>query len=146
MVPGPCELLFLPLAIADPGRVWRLAAAATAGSVLGGCVAYWLGAAAFESVGRPLLHLLRVGDDTTARAMALLAQYGWLFILVSVLTPISAKAVSIGAGAAGMAFPVFALALLAGRATRFAIDVLLLRVGRDVLQRVLQRRRTPPAD
>lgn len=139
VVPGPSELLVIPMVLAYPERGWRIAAAATAGSVLGGCMAWWLGATAFESIGRPLLAHVGVADDTLTRAMALLAQYGAPFVLGSTLTPISAKAVSIGAGAAGMPLPLFALALTAGRALRFSVDVLLLRASAGLLHRLRLR-------
>ncbi|MCC7052405.1 MAG: DedA family protein [Gemmatimonadaceae bacterium] len=143
VVPGPSELLLAPLVLADPPRGWRLAAAATTGSVLGGCIAWWLGAAAFETIGRPLLGYIGISDTMLARAMALMARHGWLFIIGSVLTPVSAKAVSIGAGAVGMPLPVFALALTTGRALRFSVVVVLLRTSAGVLHR-WRLQRFPP--
>lgn len=139
VVPGPAELLLLPLALADPSRAWVLALAATSGSVLGGCIAYWLGAAAFVAVGKPLLAMLGVTDATLARAIALMAQHGWWFILGSTLTPLSTKAVSIGAGAVGVPFPIFALALGIGRTLRFSLVALLVRASAGTLQRWRQR-------
>jgi membrane protein YqaA with SNARE-associated domain len=139
VVPGPAELLYLPLALADPTRAWPLAVAAMSGSVLGGCVAYWIGVAAFATVGKPLLAMLGIGDATLARAIALMADHGWLFIVGSTLTPLSAKAVSIGAGAVGMPFPVFAFALAIGRALRFSIDAILVRATAGLLHRLRER-------
>jgi membrane protein YqaA with SNARE-associated domain len=139
VVPGPAELVFAPLALAEPKRAWPLAFAAMAGSILGGCVAYWLGVAAFASIGKPLLRFIGVSDATLAQAIAMMAKHGWMFIVISTLTPISAKAVSIGAGAAGMAFPVFAMALGVGRVLRFSIDVLLLQFGREAVTRLVSR-------
>jgi membrane protein YqaA with SNARE-associated domain len=139
VVPGPAELVLLPLALADPSRAWMLALAATTGSVLGGCIAYWIGAAAFQAVGQPLLALLGISDARLARAMAMMTQYGWWFIVGSTLTPLSTKAVSIGAGAAGVPFPVFAAALAVGRTLRFSFDALLVRASAGVLYRWRQR-------
>ena len=139
VVPGPAELLLVPLAIADPARAWPLAIAAMCGSVLGGCIAFWLGVAAFATVGKPLLTLLGISDATVAQALALMARYGWLFIVASTLTPISSKAAAIGAGAAGMPFPLFAFALGVGRVLRFSIDVLLIRASAGMLHRLRQR-------
>ncbi len=139
VVPGPAELLLVPLAIAEPARAWPLAIAATSGSVLGGCIAFWIGVAAFAAVGKPVLATFGISDATLAQAMALMASHGWLFIVGSTLTPISTKAASIGAGAVGMPFPVFALALGAGRVLRFTLDVLLLRAGAGLLHRLRQR-------
>jgi membrane protein YqaA with SNARE-associated domain len=139
VVPGPVELLLIPLAAADPPRAWRLSASALAGSVLGGCIAFALGGAAFAAVGKPLLHVLGISDATLARAMAMMVRHGWLFVLGSTLTPLSTKAVAVGAGAVSMPFPTFALALLVGRALRFSLDVLLLRAGAGVLHRLRLR-------
>jgi membrane protein YqaA with SNARE-associated domain len=136
VVPGPAELLLIPLALADRAKAWPLAIAAAAGSVLGGCVAYWLGVAAFATVGKPLLALIGITDAALARAMALMVDHGWLFILGSTLTPISSKAVSIGAGAVGMPFPLFALALGLGRVIRFSIDATLVRASAGLLHRL----------
>lgn len=139
VVPGPAELLLVPLVIADPARAWPLALAATTGSVLGGCVAYALGIAAFATVGKPLLAMLGVSDAMLAQGMALMAEHGWLFIVGSTLTPISTKAVAIGAGAVGLPFPLFALALTIGRGLRFSLDVLVLRASSGLLHRLQQR-------
>ncbi len=139
VVPGPSELLMVPLSIAEPRRTIPLAVAAWLGSVLGGFLAYWLGAAAFEPVGRPLLAFLGVGDVGIAKAAALMAKYGWLMIVGSTLTPLSTKALTITAGATGMAFPMFAMALTAGRTLRYALIVLLLRASEGYFHRLRQR-------
>jgi membrane protein YqaA with SNARE-associated domain len=133
VVPGPSELMLIPLAAADPPKAWRLAAAAVAGSTLGGCVAFWIGAATFEALGKPLMAFLGISGATLAYAMTMMTKYGALFVIGSTLTPISAKAVSIAAGASGMVFPQFALSLLLGRAVRYFADVLMLRVGRQAI-------------
>ena len=68
-----------------------------------------------------------------------MVKHGWLFIVGSTLTPMSTKAVAIGAGAAGMPFPLFALALTIGRGVRFSLDVLILRASSGLLHRIQQR-------
>ncbi|HYW51649.1 MAG TPA: VTT domain-containing protein [Gemmatimonadaceae bacterium] len=139
VVPGPAELLLVPLAVADPPRRWQLVTVASIGSVLGGCVTYWIGSAAYESVGRPMLAFFGVGDAAVSRVTALMLRYGWAFIVVSTLTPISTKAVSIGAGSLGLPFPLFVSALAVGRSLRFTLDVLVLRASADALQRLRTR-------
>ena len=139
VVPGPAELLLVPLAIADPPRAWKLAAAAVTGSVLGACVAYWLGAAAFATIGRPMLEFLGVSHETLNNAMLMMATHGVLFVIGSTLTPLSTKAVSIGAGAVAMPFPAFLLAIVVGRTLRFSIDALLIRASAGVLHRLRLR-------
>jgi membrane protein YqaA with SNARE-associated domain len=135
VVPGPVELMFAPLAIAEPKRAWSLASAATIGSVLGGCVAYWIGVTAFATVGAKLLALLGVSDAQITESIALMSKHGWWFILGSTLTPISTKVVAIGAGAAGVPLPVFVLSLAAGRVARFALGAVLVQGGRGLIER-----------
>lgn len=139
VVPGPSELLFVPLAIADPPRAKYLALAAWTGSMFGGCVAYLLGALAFEPVARPLLGFLGIGDASIAQVTSLMARYGWLVIMGSTLTPISTKAVMITAGATGLPFPGFIAALAAGRALRYVIILWLLRAGEGPLHRMREK-------
>jgi membrane protein YqaA with SNARE-associated domain len=139
VVPGPAELLLVPLAIADPPRAPRLAAAAWAGSVLGGCVAYAIGALAFDPIARPLLSLLGFGDDTLRTVTSMMARYGWLFILGSTLTPLSTKAIAITAGFTGLPFTAFGASLGVGRLLRFGLVVLLLRASSGPLHRWRER-------
>jgi membrane protein YqaA with SNARE-associated domain len=75
--------------------------------------------------------------------MALMAKYGWLFIVASTLTPLSTKAVSIAAGAAGMPLPLFAAALTLGRGVRFSTVALLMRAGSGAFHHLLIRRSRP---
>lgn len=139
VVPGPAELLLVPLAVADPPRRWPLVVAATTGAAIGGCISYWIGASGFDTLGRPLLAFLGIGNETVTRVLDLMQRYGWLFIVASTLTPISTKMVCLAAGSAGMPFPLFALALTIGRGLRFSADVLLLRAGAGLLQRLRAR-------
>jgi membrane protein YqaA with SNARE-associated domain len=139
VVPGPVELLFLPLAVAEPRKAWTLAAAAATGSVLGGCLAFGLGSSMFAAIGQPVLAAIGVSGDALTDAMGLMARYGWVFVLGSTLTPISTKAVAVAAGATGMAFPAFVAALAAGRVARFSAMVLVLRASSGLLLRLRQR-------
>lgn len=53
--PAPTEAMLIALALGRPRRAWWLGALAAAASVAGGLVGYWIGAAFFDDVGRPLL-------------------------------------------------------------------------------------------
>jgi membrane protein YqaA with SNARE-associated domain len=140
VVPGPSEALFLPLGLADPPRALPLAAWATAGATVGGLFAYAIGAFAFDSVGAPLLGLFGVGPPMLARLEGLFETRGAEIILLSTLSPISTKLVCIGAGAFGVPFPEFALALVAGRAARFFAIGLVLRFAGEGLMRRIEKR------
>src|SRR5215510_10631921 len=51
----PAEVLFVPMGLAKPQRVWRYALIATVASVAGGVFGWYLGHYAYEFVARPVL-------------------------------------------------------------------------------------------
>ena len=51
----PADVLFLPMALAQPARAYRFALIATVASTLGGIAGYMLGAFAFDAIARPVL-------------------------------------------------------------------------------------------
>jgi membrane protein YqaA with SNARE-associated domain len=140
VVPGPSGVVFAPLAVADPPRAPRLAAWSLAGSVLGGCIAYLIGAHAFDELGRTMLAAVGVSDARIASSEALFDRYGWLLVFASTISPLSAKLTCIAAGAFGLPFVQFLPALAFGRALRFGILVVLLRYAGEQLAERLARR------
>ena len=129
VVPGPSDALLVPLGLADPPRAPRLAVAALVGATVGGIVAYAIGALAFEQVGRPILHLLRVSDTLIASSEGTFARRGWELVLLSTISPLPTKMVCMAAGAFGVSPWTFVLALVFGRAARFAAITLVLRLA-----------------
>ena len=140
VMPGPTDTVFVPLGLADPGRVFRLAGWATAGATLGGMAAFAIGALAFDEVGRPLLELLGVSDRLLVRSEAAFARRGWLLVLVSTVSPLSSKVVCLAAGAFGVPLWQFLPALLVGRLGRFATIAAILRFAGPRLLDVVARR------
>ena len=140
VMPGPADTLLLPLGVADPRRVWRLALWASAGAVLGGAIAFAIGAFAFEEVGRPLFGLLGIGPGGLAEVERLLARWGWAMVIVSATTPISTKLVCIAAGAFGVPFAPFLGALALGRGARFAVVAAIIHFAGERLEAWLRRR------
>jgi membrane protein YqaA with SNARE-associated domain len=139
VVPGPADALIVPLGVADPRIVYRLAIFATAGATIGGIIAWLIGANAFEELGRPILHLLGIGDATIARSEGLFDRRGWLIVLLATVTPVPSKLVCIAAGAFGVPFVPFALALGFGRGARFAVIALGVRLAGERIERWKRR-------
>lgn len=139
IVPGPADALIVPLGIADPRIVFRLAIFATAGATLGGVIAWLIGANAFEELGRPILHLLGIEDGTIARSERLFDRRGWMIVLLATVTPVPSKLVCIAAGAFGVPFLPFALALGLGRGARFAVIALGVRLAGERIERWKRR-------
>lgn len=140
VLPGPTDTVLIPLGLADPGRVFRLAAWATAGATLGGLTAYGIGAFAFDEVGRPLLELVGVSESRLTRSAGYFARRGWLLVLLSTVSPLPSKAVCLAAGAFGVPVWQFLPALLAGRLARFTTIAAILRFAGPKLLDALARR------
>ena len=140
VLPGPSGVVFAPLAVADPPRAPRLALWGIAGAVLGGCIAFLIGARAFDEVGRPVLSMLGVSAATLASSEAMFDRHGWLIVFLSTISPLSTKLTCIAAGAFGLPFATFLPALLVGRALRFAVLTVVLRfAGERLLARLMKR-------
>jgi membrane protein YqaA with SNARE-associated domain len=141
VVPGPVESFFVPLALADRKRVWRFALSAIIGSSLGALVSFGIGRFAFDSVGVPILGALGFGLDDVEQSRALFASHGWMLVVLSTVTPISLKLTSIAAGAFGVPFFHFALAVFAGRTVRFVATAAVILYAGEKLSRRAERRR-----
>jgi membrane protein YqaA with SNARE-associated domain len=125
----------VPFGLADPRKVYRLAAWALLGSVLGGLTAYVAGAYAFPEVVVPVLRFFGIDPAELGGFRAMFARHGWMLVVISSISPFPSKLVSVSAGAFGVPFPVFALALGVGRAARFfTIAVLIHLAGERIAQ------------
>jgi len=141
IVPGPVETFFLPLALADRKRVWRFALSAIIGSSLGALVAFGIGRFAFDSVGVSILSALGFGLDDVEQSRALFALHGSTLVVLSTVTPISLKLTSIAAGAFGVPFFHFAVAVFAGRTVRFIATAAVIFYAGEKLSRRIERER-----
>jgi membrane protein YqaA with SNARE-associated domain len=140
VVPGPSEALFLPLGLADPRRALRLAAWAAVGAIAGGLIAFGIGRYAFEGVGRPLLSLFGIGPAKWDSLAGLFHRRGAMLVLLSTVSPLSTKLVCIGAGAFGVPFPAYLVALALGRVGRFGVLGLVVRFAGHKLVARLERK------
>ena len=109
-------------------------------------IAFAIGQYAFDEVGAPVLRLFGVGPSELASLDRQFQRNGWLFVIISSVTPISTKAVCIAAGAFGVPLPHFTLALLAGRGFRFLIVATLIRFAGERMNRWITRTMGPPID
>ena len=140
VVPGPSGAVFAPLAIADPERAPRLAVWATTGAIAGGCIAYLIGAQAFEGLGRSILSTLGVSAARLASTEAMFDRHGWMLVFVATISPLSTKLTCIAAGAFGLPLPQFLPALMFGRMLRFAVLAVAFRFAGERIEARLARR------
>ena len=137
--PVPPDALLVPMALARPGRAWRLATICTAASVAGGALGYLIGYALFDQLARPLLHAYHY-EAAFARFQATYAKWGLWVILIKGLTPIPYKIVTIASGAARFDFPLFMAASLVTRGVRFFLLAALLRRFGEPVRDFIERR------
>ena len=115
----PADVLFLPMGLARPDRVYRYALIATVASVLGGIAGWFLGYYAFDALARPILDFYH----KTEAFERLRTEWGDSVLLLLItsglahLPPI--KVVTILAGAVKVDLGVFILAAIAARGARF---------------------------
>lgn len=122
--PAPTEAVFLALGVGRPRRSWRLAAIATAGSLVGAGLGYLIGASFFASVGQPLLVWagLLGGFEQVGR---LYRDNLYVALLTSGYTPIPYVLYTIAAGAYEIPLLPFLGASLAGRGLKYVLLSLL---------------------
>jgi membrane protein YqaA with SNARE-associated domain len=109
------------------------------GSTLGGITAYLAGAFAFHELVAPALRLFGVDPAELVAVRALVMKYGLMFVVVSSVSPFPSKLVSVSAGAFGIPFPSFAIALGLGRAARFFTIAVLIQLAGERIARWWRR-------
>lgn len=123
--PIPPDVLMIPMIIARPSRAFVIAGVATAASVLGGMLGYWIGAGLFETVGRPVLEFY--GKDAYfGEFAARYNEWGAWAVLVAGVTPFPYKVITILSGTTGLSLPVFIVASIVARGLRFFVVATLL--------------------
>lgn len=138
--PIPPDVLLIPMVLAARRRWWRIAAVATAGSVLGGMFGYWIGAALMETWGQSILSFY--GKEQAYKSLSLrFEQWGGWAVLVAGVTPFPYKVITIFSGAVQLPLPLFIGVSILARALRFfVVGWLLWRYGppiRDFIERRL---------
>src|SRR5882672_8374335 len=137
----PAEVLFVPMGLARPERVWRYAVIATITSVLGGIFGYVLGHYAYEYIARPMLEFY----GNLAAFEKLRDSPSRDFILLMLITSGLAhlppmKVVSIVSGAASVNIWLFVASCIVARGARFAVMAWLLRRYGEPIREFIETR------
>ncbi len=123
--PVPPDVLVIPMVLAVRARAWRIAAVATVASVLGGFLGYLIGAALFETLGRPLLEFYG-RMDSFHEFQAAYNEWGAWIVAGAGLTPFPYKVITIASGVADLDLATFAAASAVSRGSRFFLVAALL--------------------
>ena len=113
--PIPPDVLLGPLCLGNRRRSMWFALVATLGSVLGAFLGYWIGYAAIDLA----LKIPGISEEGISGLATEFEQRGQIYVFVAALTPIPFKLLTITAGTAKMALPIFTAACVIGRAARF---------------------------
>jgi membrane protein YqaA with SNARE-associated domain len=137
----PADVLFLPMALARPERVYRYAFVATAASVAGGIAGWMLGFYAYESIAKPILAFY--GKlDTFEQLKSHVGEEELNLLLVTSglahLPPI--KVVTILAGVAHVKLWHFVVSAVIARGLRFYLLAFLLKRYGVTIQAFIEKR------
>ena len=139
--PIPADVLFVPMCLARPDRVWRYALIATITSVLGGIFGWMIGHYAFDLLARPALEFY----GKLGAFEALKAQTGDTAILVMLITsglthlpPM--KVVTILSGVVSFDLKWFILSAIVARGGRFYLLAYLLQRYGAAMAGFIERR------
>ncbi|WP_420344378.1 YqaA family protein [Paenirhodobacter sp.] len=139
--PIPADVLFVPMCLSRPEKIWRYAFIASLFSVLGGIFGWLLGHYAFDLVGRPMLEAMGKMDSFEK----LQGTTGDLAILAMLVTSGLAhvppmKVVTILAGVISFNPVLFILSAIVARGARFyGLAWLLSRYGAQIAHFIEKR-------
>lgn len=139
--PIPADVLFIPMCLARPDRVWRYALIATVTSVLGGIFGWMIGHWAFDLIARPLLEFY----GKMQAFETLKGETGTLAILVMLVTSGVAhlppmKVVTILSGVVAFDLKLFILSAIVARGGRFYLLAFLLNRYGPAITGFIERR------
>ncbi|HET7585552.1 MAG TPA: VTT domain-containing protein [Gemmatimonadaceae bacterium] len=126
VIPGPSDTVLVPLGLADPKRAFELAWWSVVGSLIGGLIAYAIGAISLDVATR-LLGLMGFSYTQFEALRELFARRGWMVVVLGALPMGSPKLVSIAAGAFRLSIWQFLAALAVVRVVRFMVVAIMLR-------------------
>lgn len=136
--PAPTEAMLLTLCISRPERSWAFAFLAAVGSVTGGIVGYYLGAALYDELTRPLIASLGLAQYMPVVATAYRENL-WVALGSSGYTPVPYMLYTMMAGAFALPLDSFVAASFVGRALKYIpIAVLAILFGPGV-RRIIER-------
>jgi len=123
--PIPPDVLIVPMVLADRARAWRVAAVATAGSLLGGLLGYAIGYFLYDSVGQPVLAFYGYLDSFESFATKYNEWGAWI-VAGAGFTPFPFKVITIASGVTQLDLAVFIIASALSRGARFFLVSALL--------------------
>jgi len=137
----PADVLFLPMALAKPQRVWRYALIATVASVLGGVAGWAIGYYAFETIAKPILEFYGKLDAFDKLRSGVTYETIVLLLVTSGLAHLPPiKVVTILSGVANVNLGLFVISAIVARGARFFFLAWLLRRYGEPIRHFIEKR------
>ncbi|MFH1157137.1 MAG: YqaA family protein [Pseudomonadota bacterium] len=118
--PIPPDVLLIALAVGAPKKAFRFAWICSLGSVLGGCLGYYIGWHFMGLIGDRIIALYGLTGKVDYIASMYQTYDAWA-VSIAGFTPIPYKLFTIAAGAFKVNFPVFVVASACSRTLRFVL-------------------------
>lgn len=136
--PIPPDILLIAMVVAKRERWWKDALICTAGSVLGALLGYAIGWGFYESVGKFIVQTYHLEKyiETVGR---LFADNAFWAVFTAAFTPIPYKVFTIAAGLFRISIPVLIIASIFGRAGRFFLVALALRLFGKKIEKTIEK-------
>lgn len=139
--PIPADVIFLPMALARPDKVWRYATIATIASVLGGIFGWYIGFHLYDAFGRPLLESMGKLDTFEHLRGTTSADAILLMLITSGIAHLPPmKVVTILSGAAGINIWLFIASAIVARGARFFFLAWLLKKYGEPIRHFIEKR------
>ncbi len=122
----PPEVFMTPPIIANKKRAVPIAVATSLGSIVGGAIAYLIGAWLWDSVGIWLINTFSNPELIETAIKPMFSKYGILIIVLTAVTPIPYKLLAIWLGFIGYPIWIFLAVSAIFRTGRFGIIAALL--------------------
>ena len=124
--PIPPDIMLIPMVLAMPRKAYRIAAVATAASVIGGYFGYLIGVYAFDLIAKPLLTFYGYMQQFDV-FKGYYHKWGAWIVFGAGITPFPYKVITIASGVVHLNIWVFGLASIVARGIRFYLIAWLLK-------------------
>ena len=116
--PFPTEMIMMPMLFVAPKKSFKITTIALASSILGGIVAYYIGAFFYDTIAVKIINAFHY-QDTFLQVSNLYKKFGYWFVFMGGLTPFPYKVICIASGFVKMDIGIFILASFVSRAVRY---------------------------
>jgi membrane protein YqaA with SNARE-associated domain len=137
--PIPPDIMLIPMVLAKRHKWIFYATLCTIASILGAFLGYYIGAALYDSIGKPILAFYGKEDSFQSIADWYNKWGGW-GVLFAAITPFPYKVLTIFSGATGLDLVTFAVVSVIGRGFRFfLVSFLLYKIGEPIREFIEKR-------